>query len=391
MQYYKIDPENPDKNTIKKAVKCLEEGGLIVYPTDTLYGLGVDVFNRKAVNKLFLVKQRDMRNPVSLMLHSIQQIKEIFGIDSPALRTDLEKLLPGKYTAVINNPLQKKIPIIENVNEPGTYLEKVGVRIPDHAVCKELTTLIDSPISTTSANLSGAKNVFNIQDIIAYMGDKLDLILDAGPIKQSKGSTVIDFTHTPYKILRAGDISSDDVAEKIGSKKILQLRDKFIITFVCSGNICRSPMAEYILRQMLTKTKYRKHVKVQSAGTLRIETSPAHEYAINVSNAHDLDLNPHSSQPVDDKIMEKSDLVFALAQNHFVELNRRYPQHKNKIGLLKQWKRPYQISIPSIADPIGHSLTFFQGTYDEIYSEVKRVFPGILSHLRNFCELHGLV
>ena len=87
MQYYKINPEKPDPTKIEKAVECLKKGGIIVYPTDTLYGLGVDPFNRNAVHKLFLIKQRDMRRPVSLMLSSIQQIKEIFGFNSPEMQS----------------------------------------------------------------------------------------------------------------------------------------------------------------------------------------------------------------------------------------------------------------------------------------------------------------
>ncbi len=390
MKYYKIDRNNPDPKIIKAAVDCLESGGLIVYPTDTLYGLGVDVYNREAVNKLFLVKQRDMRRPVSILLKSIQQIKEIFGFTPAHIKEDLEKIFPGRLTCLIKNDLQKKVPIFENVNKPGHYLEKVGIRIPSDKVSSALVNRYDSPISSTSANISGMENVFSIENVVANFGAELDLILDAGPIPQSKGSTVIDMTKEPYRITRQGDINEDDLLKILGEKKIVSRRNKFIITFVCSGNICRSPIAEAILKKMITKTKYRSHIKVQSAGTLDLPNSQAHDFAISVCSDIDIDLTDHLSQPITKKIVEDSELIFCLAQNHINYLLKRYPQYKNKIFMLKQWNKNQPLFIPSIADPIGHDLRFFKETYKEIYFEIKRILPSILIKAREFSQFHEL-
>jgi tRNA threonylcarbamoyl adenosine modification protein (Sua5/YciO/YrdC/YwlC family) len=389
MKYYKIDRENPDPKIIKKAAECLERGGLIVYPTDTLYGLGVDAYNREAVNKLYMVKQRDMRRPVSILLNSIQQIKEIFGFSPQTIKEDLEKILPGRITCIINNSLQKKVPIFENVKKPGTYLEKVGIRIPSDKVSRALVYLFDSPISATSANISGMENVFSIENVIAHFGADLDLILDGGPIPKSKGSTIIDMTKVPYIISRQGDVSETELFDLLGSEKIVSKKEKFIITFVCSGNICRSPIGEAILKKMISKTKYRHQIKVQSAGTFNLPKSQAHDFAIDVSRKNEIDLTKHFSQPITDKIVNESELVFCLAQNHYKFLVKNYPQHKNKFILLKQWKREKSLFIPSIADPIGHDPKFFEETYKEIFLEIKRVFPAILTRVKQFFTVHG--
>jgi L-threonylcarbamoyladenylate synthase len=390
MKYYKIDAQNPDTKIIKEAVKCLNNDGLIVYPTDTLYGIGVDAYSRKAVNKLYLLKQRDMRKPVSIMLNSLQQIKEIFGFSPECIREDLEKILPGPYTAVIKNSMQKKIPIFEEVNSPGSYLEKVGIRIPAHPVSSALSYLFDSPISCTSANISGRENTFSVENIIAQFGSEIDLIIDAGPIIKSKGSTVIDFTKEPYFVIREGDVSEKKLQKIFGRSRITKRKENFNITFVCSGNICRSPMAEALFKKMIMKTKYKDFIIVQSAGTLSIPVSHAHDYAINVCDENDVELIRHLSQPITREIVMESDIIFCMAQNHFSYLTKRYPEYKEKVFLLKQWKKNTTVSIPSIADPIGHDMKFFRATFNEIRSELKRILPAVLELVKNFSKFHEL-
>lgn len=389
MKYFKINPQNPDTKVIKEAVKCLNNNGLIVYPTDTLYAIGVDAYSRKAVNKLYLIKQRDMGKPVSIMLNSLQQIKEIFGL-MPEIRDDLEKILPGAYTAVIKNTMQKQIPIFADINNPGSYIEKVGVRIPAHSASSALSYLFDSPISCTSANISGMENTFSVESIIAQFGSSIDLIIDAGPIIKSKGSTVIDFTKDPYFIIREGDITIKKLQKIFGTNRISLRKEKFVITFVCSGNICRSPIAEGLLKKMIAATPYKDLITIQSAGTLSIPISHAHDLAINIADENELELGRHLSQPITREIVADSDIIFCMAQNHFSYLTRHFPEYKNKLYLLKQWKNSKQVGIPSIADPIGHNSTFFLQTFNEIRSELKRIFPAILKLLKDFSKFNEL-
>jgi len=383
MKYLQINPKNPDPQIIKEASRCLDKGGLIVYPTDTLYGLGVDAYNRKAVNKLFKVKKREKNRPVSIMLNSMQQIKEIFGFNPAHIKIDLDKILPGKCTAIINNSYQKKIPILENADKPGTYLEKVAIRIPANPISGSLAHLFDSPISCTSANISGKENMFSIDNIVSQLGNQIDLVLDAGRMPASMGSTVIDFTSDPYAILRVGDVPRNEL-QKILSKDIEIVKNKYIITFVCSGNICRSPIAEAILKKMFGKTKYKSNVMVHSAGTLSIPTSAAHGYAVDICHDAEIDLTHHLSKHITKEIVKNSDIVFCMAQNHISYLIKKYPEDKSKFILLKQWQKPKLISIPSIADPIGHEKDFFKSTFNEIHTELKRILPAILNEVKNY-------
>ncbi len=389
MKYYKIDPRNPDDKVIREAAAVLEKGGLIVYPTDTLYGLGADAYNRRAVNKLFSVKKRDMRKPVSIMMPDIQLIRETFGIYPESIAGELEAVFPGAVTAVIENRLQKKIPILERHDRPGSYNEKVGVRIPDHLFCNRLSAFFSAPITSTSANISGEKNPYDVKDVIGQLGSTVDMIIDAGPIAPSRGSSIIDFTNTPYLLLREGDLSLEQLQKKLNGE-ITAVNKPFVITFVCSGNICRSPLAMGILRKMLAKTKYRDLVRVESAGTLPIRPQQAHDLTIEVGDINDINLRGHLSRHINREIVENSNLVFCMARDHLDYLQKKYPAHREKFVLLKQWKCRKKLTIPSIADPIGHNLDFYRETYKTIHGELKRVLPHILSLVRKYAEERGI-
>jgi len=382
MKYYKIDPRNPDPNIIQEAVKCIRNGGVILYPTDTLYGLGVDAFNKKAIHKLYNIKQRDMRLPISIMLNSVQQVDEMFQVSPRSLISDMHKIFPGKVTAIINNTVKKAI--FERADHPGSYFENIGFRIPDNGVCKALTQLFDKPISSTSANLSGKSNAYNVQEVIAQIGPRLDMILDAGQIPQSSGSTILDMSGDPYLVVRSGAVELAELQKIFGAAKVQRKKSHYTITFICSGNICRSPMAEGILKRIVSKTKYRNDIRVDSAGTLRLPPMPAHDHSISVADERGIDLRAHASRQVTGAIIENSDLVFCLAQDHFTFLMKYFPAHQRKFVLLRQWQRAYQLPIPSIADPMGHDIKFYRHTYNEIFNEIKRVLPALLSRMRVF-------
>ncbi|MGD9487945.1 MAG: L-threonylcarbamoyladenylate synthase [Calditrichaceae bacterium] len=391
MEYFKINPEKPDKKAIERAIEVLGNGGIVAYPTDTLYGLGIDVTNEKAVHKLYFLKQRDLRLPVSLMVNSLDKIEELVGILPIELYSHLKKILPGKVTALINNTEGISLPVFEYLQKSKNFPEKIGFRIPDYPICHEMTSGFENPISTTSANISGKGNAYSIKEVIAQFGNKLDLILDAGEIQQSQGSTIIDFTKDPYLIVRQGDFSVGQLGKLLPDLNWRTRRDTFTITFICSGNICRSPMAEGILKQILSRTRYKKWVKVRSAGTLMIPESDAHEFAIDVMKDKNIDIAKHRSSVISSAIMSESDLVIAMAYNHYKYLREHFPGHKDKIVLIKQWHRENRLTNPSVADPIGHDIEFFNLTYTEIFREIKRILPHILKQIEAFAEYNSLV
>lgn len=390
MEYFKINPQNPDLQILDRAVQVLKKGGIIVYPTDTLYGLGVDVLNSKAVSKLFLLKRRKTSMPLSFLIESIEKLEQFIGELPAEKKSQINKLLPGKYTILIEK------------NKPGTGLnaeqlsghrsknQKIGFRIPAHRWCHELTTRMAGPISSTSANISGQKNVLSIPEVISHFGNKPDLVLDAGVMPDSRGSTIIDFTKNPYLVMRQGEISLAEVQHILEDEKVTLRKEKFNLIFICSGNICRSPMAEGILKTMVNKTKYKNFVEISSAGTLDLISIPAHDFSLKVAEENEIDIRSHRSRPVSTGIIDCADLIFCMALNHFNFLKEKFPEQKNKFVLLKEWQRKTLLTNPSIADPIGHELEFFRKTYAEIFSELKRVFPFLVNEIKGFMEYNEL-
>jgi len=388
MEYYKINPKNPDPVSINRTVEVLKEGGIVVYPTDTLYGLGVDMTNPKAVNKLLHIKQRNIKAPISLMVDSIESMEKIVGSISPKKQALIKNILPGKFTILLQNKNEGS----DDKKHPWNHQNqsKIGFRIPDYAVCRELSIRLSKPISSTSANLSGQESALSITEVISYFGNKLDLILDAGLMKSNKGSTVIDLTKLPFLVFREGDISMEKLGEMLPGISFEKRKTKFNVVFVCTGNICRSPLGEGILKAMVEKTKFKDIFSIQSAGTLNLGPVPAHDFSIKIADDNEIDLSSHRAKHINEQIVKDAAMIFCMAMDHQQYLKKHYPRHKHKFHLLKDWQRVKPLAVPSIADPIGHELKFFEKTYNDIFVEVKRVFPLILNELKKFVEYNEI-
>ncbi len=389
MEYYRIDPRHPDKKIVKRAVEVLKSGGIIVYPTNTLYGLGVDAFNRKALERLFVIKQRGVHQPVSLLVASLEQLRSLFARLTPKQYEHLLKLLPGKFTVLAHSRFRENLTYLAP-NTQKNAAARVGFRVAEFALCKQLCLQLGTPITSTSANVAGRPNARTVQEVIAQFGDRLDLILDAGPVQDVRGSTIIDFTKNPYLVMREGAVSLSELKEKLPDVSFKKRKEQFQVTFVCSGNICRSAMAKGILNEVISKTRFKNLIRVDSAGTLALAAGPAHPLTIEVAAEYGIDLSEHQAKPIDAALMEQSDLVIALAVNHFEFLRDRFPQHKDKIVLLKEWHRRTKLANPSVADPIGHDRSFFEKTFREIQDEIKRILPFLFSEVKKFMAYHEI-
>lgn len=380
MKTIKIDPKASNAQVVQEAVATLEKGGVILYPTDTIYGLGVDVANEEAMNKIYRLKGRDISQPVSFMAHDVDQIEAYQGLLDLELRHQLDVLFPGKITALLKNTFKKSLPVFSAVRNQ----KKIGWRIPDHPFCLDLCATYNKPVSTTSANRSGSGNLANIREIISQLEGKPDLVIDAGILDKKKASTIIDFTKDPLMIVRQGEVKKEDLQDLLPGQRFRFKKSAFEIVFVCSGNVCRSPMAEGILKALLAKTRFKNVIHISSAGTLDLPPTPVHKWAEKVSAANEINIHSHISGHMNDKIMDRADLVVSMAANHLRHLKKKYPEHADKIILLKEWKRDKQLSNPSIADPIGHEIGFFSDTFAEIHSELKRVLPHIFLLIKKF-------
>ncbi|MBD3359438.1 MAG: threonylcarbamoyl-AMP synthase [Candidatus Buchananbacteria bacterium] len=193
--YLKINPDSPQTNKIKKTVTAIKNGAVIAYPTDTVYGLGCDIFNKQAVNKIYNIKKRDKKKPLSILCADFKQASQYVIIPDYAFKL-MKKILPGPYTFILK----------ARNNMPKNILAKnktVGIRIPDNQFCLQITKQLGSPIITTSLNISGEQNIKNLQELSKEIRNKIDLMLDAGYLPD-KPSTIIDLSQDEIEIIRKG-------------------------------------------------------------------------------------------------------------------------------------------------------------------------------------------
>ena len=184
MRILKTDNFAPDENIINEAIDVLANGGVIIYPTDTVYGLGANIFDNKAVRDIFKIKQRSFLKPLSVLVSDTEAI-ELIAQFSIYQKDTIEKYLPGPYTFILN-----KTPVVPRVVTGG--LTHVGVRVPKNEIACKLASLF--PITTTSANLTDEEVLSAPEDILNQLGCDVDLVIDVGPLKSNKASTIIDLT-----------------------------------------------------------------------------------------------------------------------------------------------------------------------------------------------------
>ncbi|MCX6743242.1 MAG: L-threonylcarbamoyladenylate synthase [Candidatus Parcubacteria bacterium] len=191
----KINSKNPEPDKIAQVVEILKNGGIIVYPTDTIYGLGCDIFNKKAVAKIYQLKKREQNKPMSIICAELKEIAKYALISDYAFQI-FKKTLPGPYTFILKAKSQT----------PKTVLSKnrtVGIRIPDNQICLEIVRKLGNPIITTSLNISGEEILTNPSQLSKEITNKIDLIIDAGIMPQEP-STIIDLSANSPVILRPG-------------------------------------------------------------------------------------------------------------------------------------------------------------------------------------------
>ncbi len=196
-----INPITPQARLIDQVVEVMRFGGVICYPTDTMYGIGCDIFNQKAVKRVYQIKRRPKGKPFSFMCDSLTNISSYGHVSNSAYRI-MRKCLPGPYTFVLSGT--KLVPKIMLTRQ-----KTVGIRVPDHPICLHLIEALGNPVLNTSAQEEGEEElVRSALDAEEYFGRQVDLIIDGGEIIPEP-STVVSLLDDPPQVLRQGrgDIS----------------------------------------------------------------------------------------------------------------------------------------------------------------------------------------
>jgi tRNA threonylcarbamoyl adenosine modification protein (Sua5/YciO/YrdC/YwlC family) len=192
---YRINPQNPQKRLIAKAVDILKTGGVIAYPTDTIYGFGCDILNKKAIQRIYQIKKRDRSKPFSFICSDLKNISEYAQVTDYAYKT-MKRLLPGPYTFIL--PGTKLVPKIML-----TKRKTVGIRVPNNNICLAIVEALGHPIISTSVGWSAREVLNDPQQIEETFGSQIELTIDGG-ILANQPSSIISLLDDLPEIIRAG-------------------------------------------------------------------------------------------------------------------------------------------------------------------------------------------
>ena len=206
----KVDPQRPDKKKIDIAANLIRKGGIVAFPTETVYGLGADALNAKAVAAVFKAKKRPFDNPPIVHVSDLKDVYRLTTDVPPRARRLMTEFWPGPLTLIFRHSK-----IVPDVTVAG--LDTIAIRMPKHNVALALIEESDCPISAPSANLSGKPSPTTVEHVLEDLDGRINAILDAGPTSIGVESTVLDLTVDPPQVLRPGGTSYEALKERLGN------------------------------------------------------------------------------------------------------------------------------------------------------------------------------
>ena len=360
----KLDPYKAEIAKIKEAAALIDAGGLVAFPTETVYGIACRIKN-DSLAKLDSLKERASDKRYTLHIGQKTEITKYVPTITLKARKLIENAWPGPLTIVFEldqKDVEKQQTILHREVFESLYRDgSVGIRCPANSIASTLLRLAHHPVVAPSANITGQEPATEPQQVLAQFAGRIDLLLDGGPCKYKKGSTVAKVHKTGLEILRAGVYCQADL-EALSTVKFL---------FVCTGNTCRSPMAEGIFRKHLADKLQcgvdqlnRMGYKTCSAGTMDIAGAPASTEAIAACEVRGVDIKAHKSNTLSAQLIEESDFIFAMEHIHCDRVRAISPEAADKCTLLAENEE--------IPDPIGQSQEFFNYCAELIEKAVKK-------------------
>ncbi|MGQ0614635.1 MAG: L-threonylcarbamoyladenylate synthase [Planctomycetaceae bacterium] len=340
MRTLRVNNSASDPSAVAEAVAVLAKGGVIAFPTETVYGLAVDASNPEAVRRMYAVKGRDARKLCALLLPD-RAAAERHAPPLPPFASRLaDRFWPGPLTLIV----------------PGHDGETVGFRLPDAPIALALARAAGHPLLQTSANRSGEPAGLNAAAVASTLGTEVDLILDGGRCPLRVSSTVVRCDAARYAILRQGAVSAQHVVEAASDLTLL----------ACTGNLCRSPMAEAFLRQEAAEELgcapeelvWHGH-RFGSFGVLAAAGMPPTEETIRAAKEMGADVSAHRSRPFALDLVASARRVVTLARNHQDFLLPYFVDRPDDLLALRPDGR-------DVADPMGKSLATYRRVAKEI-------------------------